>query len=222
MERKFNYYEILDLTPQCRMEDIERAYKIAKNTYGSQNSALYSLYDKSDNADIIRKIEEAYSVLSTPEKRKEYDRHKGFLPDVLSEPAKAIQDGKTDQVAREESKYHSTLSSSNVNVSRYTSIKRYDLDYTVDPHFEKEIESSEDFSGDFLKKIREYKNMDLKRLSDLTKVSISKLVHIEEENFSKLPARIYIRGYLFQYAKCLKLPIDKVIQSYLKNVPVDG
>lgn len=221
MDKQINYYELLDLTPGCRMEDIEKAYKIAKNTYGNQSPALYSLYQEDDNNDMLKKIEEAYSILSNPEKRKEYDRFKGFLKDVLNNPSQAFEDGKIKEIAQEESKYRSTLKSSNVSVSAYSSLKRYALDYTIDPDFEEKIEKTEKFSGEFLRQIREYKNVDIDRMVELTKVSKTKLTAIEMEHFDNLPARIYVRGYLYQYAKCLKLPIEKVITTYLENYPND-
>lgn len=219
MEKQLNYYELLDLKTNCRMEDIERAYQIAKNTYRAQGPALYSLYDVDENTDILRKIEEAFSVLSAPDKRKEYDRHKGFLTEILVNPSQAMSEGKTDEIAFEQSKYRSTLKSSNVSVSNYSSVKKYELDYTCDPDFEKKIEETEDFSGSFLRKIREYKNVSLDRMCELTKISATKITQIEMENFKELPARIYVRGYIYQYAKCLKLDVDKVIASYLKHYP---
>jgi len=70
----------------------------------------------------------------------------------------------------------------------------------------------------FLRKIREYKNLDLDRLSDMTKVSRMYLQGIELEDFGKLPAPVYVRGFVFQFAKCLKLKPEIVANSYLARM----
>ena len=92
---------------------------------------------------------------------------------------------------------------------------RYTLDYKVNPDFEKEIEQASDYSGDFLKKIREYKGVDVSRLAEMTKISKTYIRYIEDESFDKLPASVYVRGFVYQYAKTLKLNPELVANSFL-------
>jgi cytoskeletal protein RodZ len=80
------------------------------------------------------------------------------------------------------------------------------------------IEQTTLFDGAFLKKVREYKNVELIRMADMTKVSKTYLRHIEEENTEGLPALVYVRGFVYQYAKCLKLNPDQVATSYLGHL----
>ncbi len=108
--------------------------------------------------------------------------------------------------------------SSTTNVNKLVTQKRFALDYVVNADFEKEVEETVEFTGDFLRKIREYKNLDLDRLSDMTKVSKMYLQGIELEDFGKLPAPVYVRGFVFQYAKCLKLKPDVVANSFLARM----
>ena len=70
-------------------------------------------------------------------------------------------------------------------------------------------------AGASLKEIREYKNVSIERMAEMTKVSKSHLIGIENDDPSKLPADVYVRGYVFQYAKVLKLNPDLVAQSYM-------
>jgi cytoskeletal protein RodZ len=51
----------------------------------------------------------------------------------------------------------------------------------------------------------------------MTKVSARYLELIEEENFQKLPARAYIRGFIMLYAKALECNAEKVAADYLKR-----
>ena len=92
--------------------------------------------------------------------------------------------------------------------------KRYALQFTVDAEMEKKIEQTTEFTGAFLKEIREYKNVDILRMSEMTKVSKTYLTAIEGDDFDNLPAIVYVRGFIFQYAKCLKLNPDLVASSY--------
>ena len=96
--------------------------------------------------------------------------------------------------------------------------KKFDLEFSVDQDLEKEIECTVDFTGPFLKRIREYKQVDILRLAEMTKISKTYLNNIEEENFPGLPAPVYIRGFVYQYAKCLKLNPDLVATSYTKRL----
>jgi hypothetical protein len=104
------------------------------------------------------------------------------------------------------------------NVNKLVTQQRFALDYVINADFEKEVEDATEFTGDFLRKIREYKNLDLERLSDMTKVSKLFLKGIEMEDFEKLPAPVYVRGFVFQYAKCLKLKPEIVANSYLARM----
>ena len=55
-------------------------------------------------------------------------------------------------------------------------------------------------------------------MSDMTRVSKKHLDNIEKENFSSLPALVYVRGFVYQYAKCLRLDPNVVASSYINRV----
>jgi cytoskeletal protein RodZ len=50
---------------------------------------------------------------------------------------------------------------------------------------------------------------------EMTRISKTHLIAIENEDISKLPADVYVRGYVYQYAKVLKLNPDQVATSYI-------
>ena len=82
---------------------------------------------------------------------------------------------------------------------------------------QEEIEKEEEFPGHFLKKIREARQISIEEMSDYTKVSKTYIVAIESENFPKLPAATFVRGFVAQIAKKLKLPYDKVAAAYVSR-----
>ena len=209
MENK-NYYDLLEVSTNSSPEEIYKSYQRAKNAYTGDSIALYSLLTSDECAAMVEQIEEAYTILSDSRKRKQYDEIKGIKKIFKSNTESSSE----DQIQKESIKKESQQTS----MSKIVAKQRFHLEYKVDPNFEKEIESTSQFSGEFLKQIREYKKVDLQRMADLTKVSKTYLSYIEQEAFDKLPASVYVRGFVFQYAKCLKLNPDLVATSFLTRL----
>jgi len=68
-----NYYEVLEVSETAQTHEIHKAYTRAKATYSSENPALYSMFSPEEARELLRLIEEAYSVLGNPSLRKSYD-----------------------------------------------------------------------------------------------------------------------------------------------------
>jgi curved DNA-binding protein CbpA len=161
--------------------------------------------------DILGQVEEAYSVLGFPEKRKEYDRIRGFNQSNSPLETQTVQESKSTQVQYED--YGSNLIEA--KVSKITAQKKFGLEFHPDAEMDRIIRDCREFTGTFLKQIREYKNVSLDRMSEMTKISKTLLSAIENEDLPKLPADVYVRGYVYQYAKVLKLNPDTVATSFL-------
>lgn len=237
-----NYYEVLEIPANARSEEIYHSYQRAKSAYSSDSLALYSLMSPEECRNVLELVEEAYSILSDPGKRKRYDEARGLNRDFnamiynsLSDRVAPVRQDLFNQgtanlatSADQDFTLNTTTTGSDIsvnssgssttNVNKLVTQKRFALDYVINADFEKEIEDTTEFTGDFLRKIREYKNLDLDRLSDMTKVSRMYLQGIELEDFGKLPAPVYVRGFVFQYAKCLKLKPEAVANSYVARM----
>ncbi len=68
-----NYYEILNISPDTFTSDMASAYARARELYGKDSVALYSLYSEQERMAMLESIENAYKTLSDPEKRRLYD-----------------------------------------------------------------------------------------------------------------------------------------------------
>jgi len=66
-----------------------------------------------------------------------------------------------------------------------------------------------------LKTLREARGIDLADISQRTKVSVHHLRSIEEETWSAMPAQVYLRGFLVEVARFLRLDVQHVTRSYL-------
>lgn len=243
---KKNYYEVLEVPINATLQEIHNAYIRAKNAYSGNSAALYSLMTQDECDQILEQIEEAYSILGTADKRKDYDRARGFnqehtiegftdelinrpeykpntsLSDLLSETShfNSIEEFEHRQrQQKEDFKYNEIETSRNeVTVSKVQAYKKFGLSYNIDNEFEQEIENCSEYTGAFLQKIREYKGVTVERMADMTKISKTYIRNIEADEFSKLPADVYTRGFVYQYAKCLKLSPDLVATSYIHHI----
>lgn len=240
-ERK-NYYEVLEIPVHSTPQEIDKAYNRARNSYTEDSVAMYSLLSPSECKLILEQIEEAYTILGFPDKRKEYDRVKGFNQDqkpqvsplqksayVAPKPEFAIE--KTNDLVsstmNEQPKidrpaafrYEDYASNqSEARVSKVTALKKFQLEYPIDDSMEKRIEECVEFSGAFLQEIRNYKKVSIERMVDMLKISKTYLNAIETNDLKKLPAEVYVRGFVVQYAKCLKLNAEMVATSYMAHL----
>ena len=78
-----------------------------------------------------------------------------------------------------------------------------------------ELSPHTEFSGPLLRQIREASGVELREIAARSKIGMAYLVALEGEVFTKLPAAVYVRGFLAQYARALGLDADRVQQTYL-------
>jgi len=234
-----NYYDVLEIPTDSTLQDIHNAYRISRNAYSEDSAALYSIMTSDDCEKVLEQVEEAYSILGVPDKRREYDfarnlnqEHtpEGFTTELHSKPnykpQKSIDevDEQEEKVAelvktkslKEEFQYQEKPSIESLSYSsKIQAANKFGLDYDMSNDFEEEIANCAEFTGDFLTKIREYKNVSIERMSEMTKISRTYIRNIEGDEFSKMPADVYTRGFVYQYAKCLKLNPELVANSYI-------
>jgi cytoskeleton protein RodZ len=69
--------------------------------------------------------------------------------------------------------------------------------------------------GGWLRREREAREVTLAEISEVTKISRTYLEALEEERFDVLPAPVFAKGFLREYAKYVGLDPDEVVNSYL-------
>ena len=69
--------------------------------------------------------------------------------------------------------------------------------------------------GAWLRRQREIREIDLREIADKTKISMRYLKAMEQDRFEVLPAPIFARGFLREYAKYVGLDADEVVNYYL-------
>ncbi len=244
-----DYYLILDITPDASPSDIREAYLRSKATYQKDNVALYTLIDAGEREDMLRRIEEAYQVLSNSDRRREYDRFYGQISTFSSKSIPAQTPSALAPLTQAPSaQAPSVMTSPPIESAKIISIDRStpvepvrsnEIPHT--PHrseprpaaslpsaaptaskaseeLEKEITEQTEWSGAFIRKVREGRGVSIEEVTQATKITKAYILAIEEENYSKLPAAVFIRGFVGQLARLLKLPHQQVSASYMSRL----
>lgn len=68
--------------------------------------------------------------------------------------------------------------------------------------------------GQYLSSARESKGLDLHDAAQQTRISIQYLKALEQEDFTKLPGEVFVKGFLKNYAKFLGISEQEVLQKY--------
>jgi curved DNA-binding protein CbpA len=210
-----NYYDILEVNQSATQHEIVLAFERAKRTYSQQNPALYSVFTPDEAESLRNLIEEAYQVLSNQTYRNIYEKRllsRSFSESDLSlEAIKAASSTLyTDSVVKVTP--ISPISGSS-DSSSATESKR-------DLELENKISTTTEWTGSFLKDVREYKKISVEQLHDQTKINPWYITAIEKVEPQNLPAAVFVRGYVLQIAKSLQLNEKTVADSYMKTFKI--
>ena len=68
--------------------------------------------------------------------------------------------------------------------------------------------------GCILKKAREKNGFSVEQVAHFLRLSQGMILAIENNDFSEIPAPMFVRGYLRSYANMLSIPSDALVQQY--------
>ena len=71
------------------------------------------------------------------------------------------------------------------------------------------------FNGEVLREIRRKMGIGLDDISMATRIQVRYLSNLEHEDFERLPAEVYTRGFVTGYAEFLALDVDKVVGDFM-------
>jgi flagellar biosynthesis protein FlhG len=78
---------------------------------------------------------------------------------------------------------------------------------------------AEPVTGAALRRFREQKGIGLREISLRSKVGVRFLEYIEQERHALLPAPVYLRGFLQEYARALGLEPRRTADAYMALLP---
>jgi len=222
----FNYYEWFGLDRGCSALDINSQYEKLKKLYVGENPLLRYIYGDSDLFILNSLIDTIFKELNDPEIRHEYDMDisshlisiETSFPDIfiIGEVIKKYNRVKKREVlvkkdvfGRSAEKRVAASSTSDFIDANEIFNKYRDLPVT----------------GEMLRKIREEAGISYELIISRTKISKMVLDAIENDRYSQLPADLYVKNFVQQYCKTLKLNAantESIVSGYLrsKNGPV--
>jgi curved DNA-binding protein CbpA len=78
---------------------------------------------------------------------------------------------------------------------------------------------SDPVTGGELRRFREWRGVTLREIASASKIGVRFLEYIEADRFDMLPATVYARGFLQEYAKGVGLDGRRIAESYLSRIP---
>lgn len=217
----FNYYEWFGLDRGCSTFDINNQYEKLKKLYVGDNPMLRDIYSDSDLFILNSLVDTIFKELNDPEIRREYDM------DIES------------HLFSLETSFPDIFIIGEV-IKKYNRVKKREVLVKKDVFgrsAEKEIASSGDsdfvdankifnkyrdlpVTGDLLRKIREEIGISYELIISRTKISNGVLYAIENDKYSQLPADLYVKNFVQQYCKTLKLSASNtelIASGYIKS-----
>jgi hypothetical protein len=211
-----NYYDALDVSSDATLQEIERAYWIARSTYQTDSVATYSLFSDQENAEILRRVEEAYAVLSDARMRREYDARLRRESSGESTPARLAP---PPRIREPEAAPEPPVEVEPVaEVASLQPPVRLKPRVTIEPSLDENLDPDDGvFDGPVLRRIRMSRGVELEEICGVTKISELYLQFLEENRYHDLPAAVYVRGFVKEYAKCLRLDPLQVANTYMER-----
>ncbi|MBI3180102.1 MAG: helix-turn-helix domain-containing protein [Deltaproteobacteria bacterium] len=83
------------------------------------------------------------------------------------------------------------------------------------PNLDTPLGSDTEFSGALLRRLRESAEATIDDVADITKINKRYLRAVEEHDYAALPAAVYVRGFVCEYARALGLEAEVVAKSYM-------
>lgn len=181
-------YDVLLTHRGAADDELRRAYRRQRDIYKEGSLPLTSLLKNADLPKAQALIDEAHDTLLDALRRRAYDV--STFPEQ-GEPTRAPNPELDVALEAERAMLRDELA--------------------------QEVKAETVFTGPLLRKVRESQGIDLKDISQRTKISVTYLAALEDERFADLPAFVYLRGFVTELAKYLKLDVMQVSRTYLKR-----
>jgi curved DNA-binding protein CbpA len=187
---------------------VEKAYHFFASMYDDAAVAMYSLLDVEEQREARARIRQAYEVLRDPQQREQYDR--SLAGQAAPGPTQAPSLPSALEVA--------TASVVAPVPPVAPSAAPPSPEPGGEPPAPRLVFLPEPVTGESLKKAREERRVSLHEIAGATKIGVRFLEYIEADRHADLPAVVYIRGFVQQYARYIGLEPRQTAESYLKRV----
>jgi DnaJ-class molecular chaperone len=206
---QLTYYEMLEIPVNASYFEIRQAYKELLSIYNEDSLVTYTLFTPKERAEILRKVEKAFSTLIDKKARANYD-------------TMLVESGELDEsiLSKKDERKPIPIFADRKLIDEkafFNKIKKR----IKEEEFEKtanQILSKDVISGDDLKNLRKSLGVELEEIYEVARISVSILKSIEENQTKSLPPSVYLKNFLKIYADLLQIDSKKIVDGYLKNI----
>jgi len=183
------HYEALGLTPDATLDQVEKAYQFFAAMYQDLAVATYSLLGPEEQREARARVRQAYETLKDGSQRRQYDAQLAALTAPVPVAAPPPP----------------------APAPRPVPVR---IEAPLAPRL-----LPEPVTGPSLRKTREDLGIPLQHIAAATKIGVRFLEYIEADRHKELPALVYLRGFLQEYARFLGLEPRRTAESYLSRLP---
>lgn len=210
MEQDFeqmNYYEMLDINPSASAMEIRSAYNAALQMYQPDSLVSYSFFSQEERNTILSLLEKAFLTLINEAQRAKYDNE--LNPEGTKKDAgKSTAAKKPVNIFDINRQKFNSVTGKNNNAELKTKIAQSKKIA--------EILSRQDIRGTDLSAIRNELGIAIETIHQETKIRLDYLNYIEEDKNEKLPAAVFLKGFIKAYLKSLCIePADEISSRYM-------
>jgi curved DNA-binding protein CbpA len=203
---ELNYYELLELQPNANRVQIQKAYELARKTFGEDSMAAYSIFDAATRKQILERVEEAFTVLLDEERRYQYDLKLGFRePSKMPPPVTPFQTAHPNPTGGDR-----------IEICPPPALGGQAADPVQPTPQSGDLYEEREINGKLLREFREQRGIPLQEIAAKTRINITYLQFIEQDHYKGLPTEVYLRSYLVQYAKIMGLDPNRVADGFLQ------
>jgi flagellar biosynthesis protein FlhG len=210
MDARRTYYDVLGIERTASLPQVERAYRFCLEMYGDGALATYSLLEPGEQEEARARVREAYEVLRDPARRRAYD---------LSLATPLFRPSRENGVAAATPFPSAVASPGPSAVAAPAPVEEPPPAPPAAPFPSGPVALAETVTGGALRRFRESRGVSLEEIAHKSKISSRFLRYIEDERFDMLPAPVYLRGFLHEYARAVGLEPRGTAESYLSRVP---
>lgn len=205
---QLNYYEVLELPVNASSFEIEQAYKEALSTYDEDSLSTYSLFTREERETILKRVEEAFLTLIDQNHKASYDKRLLDAGELDAGDLKKDRPKKPIALFPREHPEKVRLIAKRV--------KNKIQQRPLGDH--EGLLSKDQISGNDLREIRISLGIELQEIFEITRIRVSTLRAIEEDQFDALPPMIYMKNFLRSYCEALGLDEDKIFEGYVEHM----
>ena len=235
---ELDHYEVLEVAREAQPDDIERAFKLVRAAYDGEALAAYSVLSSDETKLWRERIEEAFRVLSDPDRRHAYDAALDGSEEFGDEtdPFAGVSDGGAayDDERREPAPLPEAPNALPSFANEYAREREWAPDRErplaveapapMERSVTRELDSFEEsgavdaeWDGARLRRARLARGLEIEDVAGVTKINPTYLRFLEDERFADLPAVVYVRGFVSAYARLLGLDPAQVAPSYVSR-----